>query len=206
MAALGYRRRKLQRQTWLNSAILVLSFSLGAVLCLEANTGEKTIYGQKVASEVSLVEVNPRLCLGSVASIAAGNFFESLERVEAENGPAFKKAQQVVQRFPADMTLEVSINVTRCHMAEVPRTPVLGAPAPQLSEVQGLVDSLQVRVAWKTGAKIRGEAVTSKLRIGRRPTTFLNGIHWSYVTEVHTNGASLTDHLIVSLVDGKEHV
>jgi hypothetical protein len=201
-----HRQRIFQHQRQLKLPILLLSFALGATLCLKSNASEKTIYGQKVGAGSLLVEVSNGLCLYSGATISAGDFFKGLERVEDEKGLTFRKDKKIVDRFPSELTLEVFVDASRCRSAKE-------APL-QISEVQGLVDSLQVRAAWKTGAKIRDEAVTSKHRIGTRPSFFVpsfgrldsgpraNTILWSYVMEVQTNGALLTDHLIVSLVDG----
>lgn len=152
--------------------------------------------GQEAAQIVEYKEVVPLssgqvrdhdVCVTFSPVMAAGDFFDGLQRHETPSGDEFHKNSRLVTSFPEQLTVQLQLSISVCD-ADI-YTP---APAPSF------VSGIRFRAQWKRGLAMRP---VTELRVQRVAITSEEGdSRLLFLLKIRDQDVPLTDHLIISII------
>ncbi|HXN98406.1 MAG TPA: hypothetical protein VN881_04990 [Candidatus Acidoferrales bacterium] len=127
------------------------------------------------------------VCVTFSPVMAAGDFFDGLQRHETPSGDEFHKNSRLVTNFPEQLTVQLQLSISVCD-ADI-YTP---APAPSF------VSGIRFKAQWKRGLAMRP---VTELRVQRVAITSEEGdSRLLFLLKIRDQDVPLTDHLIISVI------
>lgn len=189
-------RRRMAPSFMKMSAFRCISVVAACLLSLVPCSALGEAPAQEPAQTVEYKEVVPLssgqvrdqdVCVNFSPVMAAGDFFDGLQRHETPSGDEFHKNSRLVTNFPEQLTVQLQLSISVCD-ADI-YTP---APAPSF------VSGIRFRAQWKRGLAMRP---VTELRVQRVAITSEEGdSRLLFLLKIRDQNVPLTDHLIISVI------